>query len=104
MRRLLESGYFWLIVAAAVFLACVGLTLCFWNWLHPPTPTTVSNSETLRNVGFLIGGLLAFVFAVWRAWVAERQANAARQQAETALLQAETGPAELVKRTLPTRS
>ena len=96
MRRLLESGYFWLILAAAVFLACVGLTLCFWSWLHPPAPTTVSNSETLRNVGLLIGGLLAFVFAVWRAWVAERQANAARQQAETALLQAETAQQSLL--------
>ena len=57
----------------------------------------VDNSEqTLRNVGLLIGGLLAFVFAVWRAWVAERQANAARQQAETALLQAETAQQSLL--------
>ena len=38
----------------------------------------------LRNVGLLVGGVFAFVFAGWRAWVAERQANAARRQAETA--------------------
>ena len=56
----------------------------FWGWLHPEASTGVSNSETLRNVGLLVGGLLAFVFAVWRAWVAEQQATAARRQAQTA--------------------
>ena len=56
----------------------------FWSWLHPDDPTDVSNSETLRNIGLLIGGALAFVFAGWRAWIAERQANAAQEQANTA--------------------
>ena len=56
----------------------------FWGWLHPEASTGVSNSETLRNVGLLVGGLLAFVFAGWRAWVAEQQATAARRQAQTA--------------------
>ena len=71
-------------------LVGIWLTICFWGWLHPEAPTTVSNSETLRNVGFLIGGALAFMFAAWRGWVAERQADAAQRQAETALRQAET--------------
>lgn len=62
-------------------------TKLFWSWLHPDDPTDVSNSETLRNVGLLIGGALAFVFAGWRAWVAERQANASQAQVETALAQ-----------------
>ena len=84
MRRLLESGYFWLVLAAAVFLVCVGLTICFWDWLRPPAPTMVSNSETLRNAGLLIGGLLAFVFAAWRASVAGRQADASQRQAKIA--------------------
>ena len=84
MRRLLESGYFWLVLAAAVFLVCVGLTICFWDWLRPPAPTMVSNSETLRNAGLLIGGLLTFVFAAWRASVAGRQADASQRQAKIA--------------------
>ena len=67
-----------------LLLVGIGLTICFWGWLHPEAPTTVSNSETLRNVGFLIGGALAFVFAAWRGWVAERQADAAQRQAGTA--------------------
>ena len=45
---------------------------------------TASNGETARNVGFLIAGSLALVFAVWRAIVAEQQAMASRGQTETA--------------------
>ena len=90
MSHFLKSGWFWFIAAAMLLLVGIGLTICFWGWLHPEAPTTVSNSETLRNVGFLIGGALAFVFAAWRGWVAERQADAAQRQAETALRQAET--------------
>ena len=96
MRGLLESGYFWFVLTVVSFLASVGLTVWFWGWLHPSAPTTVSNSETLRNVGLLIGGLLAFVFAGWRAWVAERQANAARLQAQTELRQADTAQQSLL--------
>ena len=84
MRRLFESGYFWLVLSAVLLLSGIGLTIGFWGWLHPEASPTASNSETLRNAGLLTGGVLAFVFAVWRGWVAERQANAARSQAETA--------------------
>ncbi len=84
MRSLFESGYFWLSLSAVLLLAGIGITIGFWGWLHPGASPTASNSETLRNAGLLIGGALAFVFAVWRGWVAERQANAAQRQAETA--------------------
>ena len=89
MRRLLDSDYFWLTLSVGLLLGSGFLTVRFWGWLHPPAPATVSNSETLRNVGLLIGGLLAFVFAVWRALVAKRQANAAQSQANAAQRQAE---------------
>ena len=84
MVRLFQSDYFWLILSGVLLLAGIGLTIGFWGWLHPPKPTTVSNSVTLRNAGILIGGVLAFVFAVWRGLVAKRQADAAQRQAETA--------------------
>ena len=84
MRRLSKSGFIWLVLSLLLFFASVGGVMKFWGWLHPSAPTTVSNSETLRNVGFLVAGLLAFVFAGWRACVAERQANAAQQQSEVA--------------------
>ena len=85
MSRLPKSGSFWFAFSAALLLlAGILLSVVFWGWLHPTAPTTVSNSETLRNVGLLIGGALAFVFALWRGWVADRQAVAAQRQADTA--------------------
>ena len=84
MKSFFRSGSFWFGVLGVLVLgSCIWISTCFWGWLHPPAPTEVSNSETLRNVGLLTGGLLAFVFAGWRGWVAERQANAAQSQAET---------------------
>ena len=84
MKGLFKSGSLWFCVLAVLILAGgVIASALSWGWLHPPAPTEVSNSETLRNVGLLIGGALAFVFAGWRASVAERQANAAQSQAET---------------------
>ncbi len=96
IRHLPESGYFWLALAMGVLLLGVVLTVCFWGWLHPEGSATVSNSETLRNVGLLVGGALAFVFAGWRAWVAEQEKTTARLQAETAQRQAEIAQQSLL--------
>ena len=95
MKGLLRSSLFWFSLSAVVVLL-VGLRLIWWqwDWLHPEASTTVSNSETLRNVGLLLGGALAFVFAGWRAWVAERQASAAQAQAATAQAQFATVQAQ----------
>ena len=61
------------------------IAILLWNsWLHPASTEETSNSETLRNVGLLIGGVVALVFAIWRASVAERQAAAAQGQANVA--------------------
>lgn len=85
MKGVFKSGSFWFAFSAALLLlAGVASSVVFWGWLHPNASTTVSNSETLRNVGLLIGGVLAFVFALWRGWVAERQAVTAQCQANTA--------------------
>ena len=83
MRR--NNGSIWFgILVTAVLLASIVAAKLSWGWLHPEDSTDVSNSETLRNVGLLIGGVLAFMFAGWRAWIAERQADAAQTQAGTA--------------------
>ena len=66
------------------------------NWLQGQTDTQAqelestleSNSTTLRNIGLLVGGAIALVFALWRGLVAGHQADAARRQAEVAQEQA----------------
>ena len=84
-RSMYKTSLFWFVVAtASLSLICVAGAVVFWGWLHPAVPYTVSNSETLRNVGLLVGGVLAFVFALWRVLVAERQSDTAQCQANTA--------------------
>ncbi len=90
MKRLLDSGYFWIALSSLLLSVGVALIITFWSWPHPEASTTESNSETIRNVGLLLAGVLAFVFALWRAWVAERQAATARDQAKIAQEQAAT--------------
>ena len=91
MRRIFKSGTFWFaLLAAAIVVAGTASSVFLWPWLHPQGSPTASNSETVRNLGFLIGGALAFLFALWRGWVAERQAGTAHRQAEIAQQQAAT--------------
>jgi len=59
MKGFFRFGSFAVLILAGGALAA-GLS---WRWLSAPDSTAASNSETLRNVGLLIGGLLAFVFA-----------------------------------------
>ena len=82
----LTSGTARFTAAVLVLLSCMVLiAILLWNsWLHPASAQETSNSETLRNVGLLIGGVVALVFAIWRASVAERQAAAAQGQANVA--------------------
>ena len=93
-----KDGRAWFGFVALLLLVILILVAKWqWNWLSPEDPKTGSNGETLRNVGLLIGGVLALVFALWRGWVAERQANssqslvkASQKQVEAAQHQVET--------------
>ena len=79
------SGRLWFIVVVVILLVVGGVLSCvFWDWLRSGTGTPESNSATIRNVSLLIGAAIALVFAVWRSWVAERQAATAQHQTETA--------------------
>ena len=92
IRNRPNSTVFWLTVAAVVLVGGVVLPAAVWDWLRSGTIGNAgeSNSTTIRNVGFLIAGALALVFAVWRGVLAQRQAATAERQAETALRQTET--------------
>ena len=71
----------WLFIAAAV-LVIVWLTFKYWDWLGAVPngqDRQETNSSTLRNVGLLFAGFVALLIAVWRSWVAGRQAKTAEQ-------------------------
>ena len=80
-----------IIVVAVVFI--VGglswLSWCYWwdcscrEWLVTGSDCRESGSTTIRNLGFVVGGLLAIGFGIWRGVVADRQAKASQLQAET---------------------
>ena len=57
-------------IILAVLAVSVVLTWVFWDWLRDGE----SGSSTIRNVGFIIGAVIAMVLAVWRSRVAGRQA------------------------------
>lgn len=66
-----------LVLTVLVLIVGMFLTILFWDWLS----TGESNSAVIRNVGLVLAGAIALIFAMWRGLVAERQANAARRQA-----------------------
>ena len=53
------------------------LPIEYWDVLHDDERDSVST--TVRNLGLLIGGVIAAILAVWRSRVAERQADTAQQ-------------------------
>ena len=85
LRRRPEG--FWVAVIILVVLA-VGavLTWVYWDWLRAGE----TGSTTIRNIGFIIGAVIAMVLAVWRSRVAGRQAATSQHQAQIALQQAVT--------------
>ena len=80
---------FFILLVAFVVVAGTYFTLDNWDWLQGNIAPTESNSTTLRNIGLLIGGAIALVFALWRGIVAGHQADTARRQMEVTQSQVE---------------
>ena len=67
-----------------------------WDWLRSSgNGPEESNSTTLRNIGLLLGAVVAVILAMWRSYVAERQADAAHSQTAVAQTQATTAQESL---------
>ena len=71
------DGFWWIAGIATVLVTSISLSWYFWDELGNDNE---SLSSTIRNVGLLIGGIIAMLLAVWRSRVAERQANTAQQR------------------------
>ena len=68
---------FWRITGIALVLVIeLSLTWLYWEELRGKHE---SLSTTVRNMGLVIGGSIAILFAVWRGIVAEKQAKTAQR-------------------------
>ena len=64
-----------------VLIATIVMSLMYWDWL---SSNGESGSSTIRNIVLTAAAVIALPLAIWRSIVAERQADTARKQAETA--------------------
>lgn len=78
-----------LVAAIAVVsgLACLfdwkpicSVSSCGWNWLTQGEAGLESGSTTVRNLVLSFGGFIAIGVAIWRGFVADRQAKALKDQ------------------------
>ena len=69
-------------LAVLVLISGVALPVAFWGWLSDGE----SGSTTIRNVGLVIGGIIAIVLAVWRGIVAEQSLLDERYQKSAEML------------------
>ena len=77
IRRVASWDGFWWVAGIAAVLVIGGLlSRHYWEELRGEQD---SLSETVRNLGLVIGGAIAILLAVWRSIVSERQANTAQQ-------------------------
>ena len=68
--------------AVAVLAALSGTlwVLCvYWDWFVTEPTGRESGSTTVRNLGLVVGGLIAIPLAIWRSIVAQRQADTAQR-------------------------
>ena len=81
VKRLLHSavkwdGFWWMAGIALVLIIGGSFSWVFWKDLRGENE---SLSTTIRNLGLVIGGVIAIILAIWRSRVAERQAGTAQQ-------------------------
>ncbi len=70
------DGLRWMVGVVLALAAGILLSWWFWNDLRADQE---SLSATVRNLGLVIGGVIAILLAVWRSRVAERQADTAQR-------------------------
>ena len=78
--QFLKFGGFWVtLLVIGLVVGGVLASYTAWDWLRSGADSQEAMGTTARNVGLMIGGAVALVFAVWRSWVAHKQADTARQ-------------------------
>ena len=87
--RFAQANRSWLVLLVLAVAVAVGVwrlgtsldwpSLTLWEWLQTGKDGVESGSTTIRNLGLVIGGAVALLLAIWRSWVAQRQADTAQQ-------------------------
>ena len=80
------------LIVTVLILGLAGWWL--WDWLMTEQYNGETGLTVVRNLGLVIGGVLGLLFAGWRSWVADRQAETAQRQAKTAQSQAKTAQSQ----------
>ncbi len=77
---MVRNGFLTCVIVFAIGLLIFRVVMVcrHWGWI-----VTESGSTIIRNLGLVIGGLIAIGFGIWRGVVADRQAKASLHQAET---------------------
>ena len=96
IAKLIPTWAWITVILLLILLVTGGLAKYKWDLLQSAgSDLEESNSTTFRNVGLLIGAIIAGVLAIWRSSVAERQAKATQDQAIVAQTQANTAQESL---------
>ncbi len=75
-RMINRDGFWW--VAGIVSVLVVGALLA-WQYWGELRGDGESLSTTVRNVGLVVGGVIAILLALWRSTIAERQSETAQR-------------------------
>ena len=96
ITRLIPAWAYISVSLVFILLVATGLMAYKWDWFQSAgSSLEESNSTTLRNLGLVIGAIIAGILAIWRSAVADRQANATNRQADVAQAQASTAQESL---------
>ena len=72
-RRVIRwNGFWWMVAVLGAAVAGFAFSWLYWDELHGPRD---SLSTVIRNLGFVIGGVIAILLTVWRSTIAGRQAE-----------------------------
>ena len=77
LTTLLRRGAFWVAALSFAIIALGALATWHW-WCFLSLNDTSTNA--MRNVALIGGGLIAWIFAIWRSSIAEQQADIAKQE------------------------
>ena len=78
-----RSIWGWVCVGLIGVVGLILSVVIYWEWFATHPCGMESRSTTLRNLVLGFGGIIAIGLAAWRGIVADRQAKASRDQAET---------------------